>query len=98
MSEAFTPLGPRETIAAADRIFDLVDKSLTVRRGLERATDRELLSIVIYVRQLDAIAKAAARYSIRGTDMFAWSELQQLLLVPGYLPLPQNQEPPHGQG
>lgn len=101
MSEAFTPLSAPDAVDAAHRIFDRADRSLTLRRALDGASDRELLSIVILARQLDAIARAAAVYVADAKDFDAWERLSELLVVPGYLPLPQTQpaeEPANGEG
>lgn len=101
MSEAFTPLSAPDAVEAAHRIFDRADKSLTLRRALDGASDRDLISVVILARQLDEIARTAALYVADGKNFDAWERLRELLAVPGYLPLPQTEpaeEPAHGEG
>ena len=109
MSEAFTPLSVGEAIAAAHRIFDRADRSLSLRRALDGVPDRELISIVILARQLDAIARAAAAlpmtpdeaaFVMTSGDFALFSALRQQLAAAGYLPLETQpaEEPAHGEG
>ena len=108
MSEAFTPLSVGEAIAAAHRIFERADSALSLRRALTGVPDRDLISIVILVRQLDGIARAAAAvpmtmdeasFVMTSGDFALFSGLRQQLAAAGYLPLETSpaEEPAHGE-
>lgn len=106
MSEAFTPLSVGEAIAAAHRIFERADSALSLRRALTGVPDRELISIVILVRQLDEIARTAAALKIAAHSPESVrsrlaDHLADLLTAAGYLTLPDHpllEEPAHGEG
>ena len=109
MTEAFTALSVGEAIAAAHRIFERADTALSLRRALTGVPDRELISIVILVRQLDVIARAAAAvpmtldqavFVMVPADLALFAELRGLLTASGYLPPETHtaEEPAHGEG
>lgn len=106
MSEAFTPLSAPEAVAAAHRIYARVDAALSIRRGLTGVQDREIVSVVILARQLDAMAQLAAHLLTHGVvaslpdGTVPWRALREGLTAAGYLPLPEtpaHQEPAHGK-
>ena len=101
MSEALALLTVPQAVEAAAALRARIDTALDARRAITGTSTAAIVSIAVLVGQLDAIAQAAAVFSINNRDHAAWERLQELLLSTGHLPLPETspaQETTHGQG
>lgn len=85
-----------ETLAIVARIRTVPDADL--HRAATGLSLKTVLSLAVLVGQLDELARAAAAHVAQPKDLAAWADLQERLIKAVYLPLPQSQEPSHGEG
>jgi len=74
-----------DALAEARRIQAAPEADLA--RAATALSVRAIGSLAVLAIQLDAIAQAAAAFSVSDRDHGAWSALQERLIAAGYLPL-----------
>ncbi|TXN71629.1 hypothetical protein [Methylobacterium sp. WL6] len=99
MAELLPLLTIPETLEVAAALRSRLETARDARRAITGASTSAIASMAVLVGQFDAIAKAAAIFTLRNRDHAAWEDLQALLLTTGHLPLPEltAQEPTHGE-